>query len=123
MVIRDGLRQNSEGQLKLGFATQTLTRLIKTTLFLFVFYEFSFLNVFIAFSYETQNCNTLVPQTSFLNACIQTFVHNSILLTGLEFNCTVRDFLHRGTGSSQTSMLFKIVYKNFAFASSFIHCE
>ena len=33
-------------------------------------------------------------------ASVQTFVCNSILLTGLEFNCTVRDFFARGTGSS-----------------------
>ena len=28
-----------------------------------------------------------------LSSTVQTFVYNSILLTGLEFNCTVRDFL------------------------------
>ena len=93
MVIRGGLQWNSDGQLKLDFATQTLTRLIKTTLFLFVFYELSFLKFFLDFSHETQKCNILVRQTSFLNACIQTFVHNSFLLNGLEFNCTARDFL------------------------------
>ena len=55
-----------------------------------------------------------------LGKSVQTFVHNSILLIGLEFNYTVRDFLVRGTGSLQTSMLFEIVYKSFCWFISLI---
>ena len=59
---------------------------------------------------------------------LETFVYNSILLTGLEFNCTMRDFLVHSTGSSWTSMSFEIVYKSFYYFSchnlswSVCHC-
>ena len=50
-----------------------------------------------------------VSQSKIVTA--QTFVYNSILLTGLKFNCIVRVFLCV-TGSSQTPMFFEIVYKS-----------
>ena len=39
-------------------------------------------------------------------------IYNSILLTGLTFNCIMRGVFVHGTDFSLTSVLFKIVHKN-----------
>ena len=46
----------------------------------------------------------------FVETSVQTLIRNSILLTGLEFNCTVSFFVP-GSGYSWTSMLFEIIKK------------
>ena len=69
------------------------------------------------FAYDTLECMSVilclkVPHiTLSSNVSEQTFHYNSIFLTDIEFNRTVRSLFVCFTGSSYISMLFEIVHK------------